>query len=182
GYIARGSQSSLFFQWRASAGGSEQWHGALLPHAGSSSRAFAGVRELGSILERIGDAVAPPADGPLVETEVGILWHADAWWALETPDLPNDAITYADEVRAMHRSFWRCGVPVDFVRPGADVDRFRLLVVPCLYPLSDQEVRWLEQYVDGGGELLVTFLSGISDPSLQIHPGGHPGRLRDLLG
>ena len=33
-----------------------------------------------------------------------------------------------------------------------------------------------------GGELLVTFLSGISDPSLRIAPGGYPGRLRDLLG
>src|SRR5699024_11372041 len=38
------------------------------------------------------------------------------------------------------------------------------------------------RYVAGGGELLVTFLSGISDESLRVVPGGYPGRLRDLLG
>lgn len=182
GYIARGSQSSLFFQWRASLGGAEQWHSALVPHTGGTSRRFEAVCELGTILERIAPAVHPPSEGPLVEAEVGILWHADGWWALETPHLPSDAITYSDEVRATHRSFWRAGIPVDFVRPGSETSRYRLLVVPCLYPLSDAQVTWLEQYVDNGGELLVTFLSGISDPSLRIAPDGYPGRLRSLLG
>ncbi|MGP9843949.1 beta-galactosidase [Brachybacterium sp. 107] len=182
GYIARGSQSSLFFQWRASLGGSEQWHSGLVPHAGASTRRFEAVCELGSILERIAPAVRLPADGPLVEAEVGILWHADGWWALETPHLPSDTIRYSDEVRATHRSFWRAGIPVDFVRPGADASRYRLLVVPCLYPLSDEQVTWLEQYVEASGELIVTYLSGISDASLRIQPGGYPGRLRELLG
>ncbi|NMA76868.1 MAG: beta-galactosidase [Actinomycetales bacterium] len=182
GYIARGSQSSLFFQWRASLGGAEQWHSALVPHTGGTSRRFEAVCELGTILERIAPAVRPPSEGPLVEAEAGILWHADGWWALETPHLPSDAITYSDEVRATHRSFWRAGIPVDFVRPGSDASRYRFLVVPCLYPLSDAQVTWLEQYVDNGGELLVTFLSGISDPSLRIAPDGYPGRLRTLLG
>src|SRR5699024_8357517 len=169
GYIARGSQSSLFFQWRASLGGAEQWHSALVPHAGGSTARFEAVCELGSLLERIAPAVALPADGPLVAADVGILWHADGWWALETPHLPSDAISYSEEVRATHRSFWRAGIPTDFVRPG-------------LYPLSDEQITWLEEYVDGGGELLVTFLSGISDPALRIAPGGYPGRLRELLG
>jgi beta-galactosidase len=182
GYIARGSQSSLFFQWRDSAGGPEQWHGSLVSHVGAGTRRFDAVCELGAILERIREAVAPPATGPLVEAEVGIVWHADGWWALESPDLPHDAIRYSDEVRAMHRSLWRAGVPTGFVRPGTPVDGLRLLIVPCLYPLSEAQVTWLEQYVHAGGELLVTFLSGISDPHLRITPGGLPGRLRDLLG
>ncbi|HEX7353072.1 beta-galactosidase [Brachybacterium sp.] len=182
GYLARGSQSSLFFQWRASAGGSEQWHSGLVPHAGGSTRRFETVCELGALLEQITPAVSLPADGPLIAAEVGILWHADGWWALETPHLPSDAISYSDEVRATHRSFWRAGIPTDFVRPGADASGYRLLVVPCLYPLSETQVAWLEDYVAGGGELVVTYLSGISDPSLRIVPGGYPGRLRDLLG
>ena len=182
GYIARGSQSSLFFQWRASVGGAEQWHSGLVPHAGGDTRRFEAVCELGSILERISPAVRLPADGPLVAAEVGILWYADGWWALETPHLPSDVISYSAEVRATHRSFWRAGIPTDFVRPGADASAYRLLVVPCLYPLSDEQVSWLERYVEDGGELLVTFLSGISDPSLRIVPGGYPGRLRELLG
>lgn len=34
GYLARGSDSVLFFQWRASRAGAEMWHSAMLPHAG----------------------------------------------------------------------------------------------------------------------------------------------------
>ena len=182
GYIARGSQSSLFFQWRQSAGGAEQWHGALVPHAGGRSRVFASIARLGGILERLAPVAALPADGPLVRAEVGILWHADGWWALETPDLPSSHLTYSAEVRATHRSFWRAGIPVDFVRPLADLSAHRLLVVPAQYPLSDDQVSWLEEYVEGGGELVVTYLSGLADEHLRIATGGYPGRLRRLLG
>ncbi|WP_232820134.1 beta-galactosidase [Brachybacterium sp. YJGR34] len=182
GYIARGSQSSLFFQWRASLGGSEQWHSGLVPHAGDDTEHFRAVCALGETLERLAPVTALPADGPLVAAEVAIAWHADGWWALETPHLPHDGIRYAEEVRAIHRSFWRAGIPTDFARPGSDVSGYRLLVVPCLYPLSEEEVSWLEEYVAGGGELVVTFLSGLSDPSLRIVPGGYPGALRELLG
>src|SRR5699024_2575020 len=142
GYIARGSQSSLFFQWWASCGDADQWHSALVPHARGSTARFEAVCELGSLLERIARAAALPADGPLVAADVGFLWHADGWWALETPHLPSDAISYSEEVRATHRSFWRTGIPTDFVRPGADASRYRLLVVPCLYPLSDEQITW----------------------------------------
>lgn len=183
GYIARGSQSSLFFQWRASVGGAEQWHGALVPHAGDDSRTFAAVERLGGILASISEVAAPPRDGGRpFEASVGIVWHADAWWAMETPHLPNDALTYADEVRATHRSFWRAGVPTDFVRPGGDLDGYRVVVVPCLYPMSGDTVSWLREFAADGGTVIVTYLSGISDENLSIARGGYPGVLRELLG
>jgi len=182
GYIARGSQSSLFFQWRQSAGGSEQWHGGLVPHAGGSSRAFATIERLGGILESIREVVEPPADGRLSDAEVGILWHADGWWALETPQMPNDALTYSDEVRSTHRALWRSGIETDFVRPGAPIGRYRVLVVPCLYPMSEETAAWLHDYAASGGTVVVSYLSGVSDENLRIVGGGFPGRLRDLLG
>ncbi|MGW8482301.1 beta-galactosidase [Microbacterium sp. NPDC055903] len=181
GYIARGSQSSLFFQWRAAAGGSEQWHGALVPHGGANA-AFDAVVELGGILETISEVTAPPADGVIVEASVGIVWHADGWWALETPHLPNDAMSYSDEVRATHRSFWRAGIATDFVRPGADVSSYRLLVVPTLYAMRPEIAAWLREYVDAGGRLVVTYLTGVADENQRIIGGGYPGAIADLLG
>lgn len=182
GYIARGSQASLFFQWRASAGGSEQWHGALVPHAGGETRAFAAVERLGGILERIAPALAPPASGPMVPAQVGIVWHADGWWALETPHLPSDAMTYSAQLRGTHRSFWRAGIATDFLAPGADARGYRLLVVPTLAPMTPQQAAWLEDYVRGGGTLVLGPMTGISDETLRVVPGGHPGMLQDLLG
>lgn len=182
GYVARGSQASLFFQWRASAGGSEQWHGALVPHAGADTRAFAAVERLGGILERIAPALAPPASGPMISAEVGLVWHADGWWALETPHLPSDAISYPAQMRAAHRALWRAGIPTDFLAPGADARRYRLLVVPTLYPLSREQAAWLAAYVEDGGTLVTGPLTGLADEHLRVLPGGYPGALRDLLG
>ncbi|MFC0672607.1 beta-galactosidase [Brachybacterium hainanense] len=182
GYVARGAQSSLFFQWRASAGGSEQWHGALVPHAGADSRAFATTVRLGEILAAISPVAALPAQGRLVEAEVGIVWHADGWWALETPHLPSDALSYPEELRATHRALWRGGIPVDMVEPGADARAYRLLIIPTLYPLAPAQAAWLDEYVRAGGTLVVGPLTGMSDAHLRVITGGYPGMLRDLLG
>lgn len=182
GYIARGSQSSLFFQWRASVGGSEQWHGALVPHAGENSRAYAATCELGENLEKIAEVLSPPDDGRLSTAEVAIVWHADAWWALETPHLPNDSLTYRDEVRSTHRSLWRAGIATDVIRPGADTDGYRVLVVPCLYVVTPEIAAWLRAFAEQGGTVIVSYLSGIADENLRIANGGYPGMLRDLLG
>ncbi|GAA4768863.1 beta-galactosidase [Microbacterium gilvum] len=182
GYIARGAQSSLFFQWRAGSGGSEQWHGALVPHAGGGSKAFRTVVELGEILERLHEVVEPPQDGRLVDARVGIVWHADGWWSLETPHLPNDAVSYSDEVRATHRSFWRAGIATDFVRPGADASRYRLLVVPALYAVDDATQDWLRRYVETGGRLVVLAPSGLVDGRQRVGGGAYPARLRALVG
>jgi beta-galactosidase len=182
GYIARGSQSSLFFQWRASAGGSESWHGALVPHAGPDTRAFDAVVQLGDMLEKIAEVAAPPADGVVVESQIGVVWDAEGWWAWETPHLPNDAITYSDEVRGAHRSLWRSGHAVDFVRPGGDVSRYRLLVVPALFALTAETAQWFEEYVRSGGHLVATFGTGLADENQRIALGGYPGMLRSLLG
>ncbi|MGF6824180.1 beta-galactosidase [Microbacterium sp. ZKA21] len=182
GYIARGAQSSLFFQWRAAAGGSEQWHGALVPHGGGTSRGFDTVVQLGAALESIAEVTQPPASGPLVDAQVGIVWDAEGWWALETPHLPNESMNYSDEARATHRSFWRAGIPTDFVRPGADISQYRLLVVPTLYAMDSVVADWLRAYVDAGGRLLVSYLTGVADENQHVLGGGYPGVLRELLG
>jgi beta-galactosidase len=182
GYVARGSQGALFFQWRASAGGSETWHSAMVPHVGPESRTFEGVVELGSLLGRLQEIAEPPQDGPVVEADVAILWDANGRWSLQTPHLPNDDLDYTAEVRATHRALWRAGVAVDFVRPGADAARYRVLFVPTLMAMDSGTVEWLTRYVEAGGHLVVGRFTGIADEHQRVAPGGYPGRLRDLLG
>ncbi|NKF34220.1 beta-galactosidase, partial [Pseudomonas sp. BGM005] len=62
-HVARGSDSVMYFQWRASRSGTEQFHSAMLPHSGSQSRVFRDVVDLGAHLEALaevrGSTVAP---------------------------------------------------------------------------------------------------------------------------
>lgn len=181
-YIARGSQGALFFQWRAPAAGSEVWHAGLVPHAGPNSREFREVTALGAALARIAEVAAPAIEGSVVDADVAILWHADGWWALENKGLPSEHLDYSASVRATHRALWHQGFAVDFVRPGTDLGRYKLVLVPSMFNLDDAGVAALRQHVDTGGTLAVWFFSGVADQDLHVTPGGYPGRLRDLLG
>ncbi|MFV2020747.1 beta-galactosidase [Micromonospora sp. LOL_023] len=179
-HIARGSRGAMFFQWRASRGGAEAFHSAMVPHAGADSRTFQTTVRLGKLLERLAET-----DEGEVPAQVAIGWDAASGWALQHPGLPSRHIEYADEVAAAHRALWRCGILTDFVCPAAgqlDLTGYRMLVLPALYLMSDEFADELGRWVHAGGHLVVSYLSGVADQYARVRLGGYPGALRDLLG
>ncbi|MFI5709419.1 beta-galactosidase [Kribbella sp. NPDC051620] len=176
-HLARGSRGALFFQWRASRGGAEMFHSAMVPHAGAESRRFREVAEFGALLPRLAEL-----DGSAVEADVAILWDAAAWWAMQSTHLPSTELDYLAAVQAAHRQFWAAGIGVDLADPGADLSAYRLVVVPSLYVVSDQAAASIARYVEGGGRLLVTYFSGIVDEDAQVRLGGYPGAFSEVLG
>ncbi|PRX96095.1 beta-galactosidase [Allonocardiopsis opalescens] len=177
GHVARGSVGAMFFQWRASAGGAEQWHGGMVPHAGPASRVYGEVCGLGGLLSRLGEAREARVVAP-----VAVLWDPECWWALGAPHLPAPDLDYLEAVAQVHRVLWRAGWTADFVAPGARLAGYRAVVAPALYLASDRAAEALAAYVEGGGRLLATFLSGVADEHGRVRTGGYPGALRGLLG
>ena len=115
-HVARGSRGAMFFQWRASRGGAEQYHAALVPHAGAETAVFRETMALGQLLGQLGEV-----DGASVEAPVAILWDAQAWWALLGPGLPSPDLRYVESLYAAHRALWKAGISADFVAPGDDL-------------------------------------------------------------
>jgi beta-galactosidase len=178
GYVARGADSVLFFQWRASRAGAELYHPALVPHAGPDTRIFTEAAELGAALERIGEVagsrVAPP--------DVAVLIDTGSRWALESPVLPSGEIRQLGLARSWHAALYRAGIGCDLVSPAASLSGYRLVIVPAVYLLSDEAAGSLHGFVAGGGHLVATFLSGIADQYHRVRTGGYPGALREVLG
>ncbi|WP_330274782.1 beta-galactosidase [Lentzea sp. NBC_00516] len=178
GHIARGSDGALFFQWRQSKAGAEQWHSAMVPHAGPDSRVFAEVKATGEAVSRLGDLA-----GSTVTADVAVLHDSDAWWALNSDGLPSSELGYHSALRNAHRALWDNGVVTDFAHPEADLSRYRLVVAPALYLLSDAGAENLRRYVVNGGTLLVQYFSGVVDSRAHARLGGYPaGPLREALG
>jgi beta-galactosidase len=176
--LARGADGTLFFQWRASRAGAEKFHSAMVPHGPlDRSRTWDEVRQLGSELSGL-DAVI----GTRVEATAAILVDWPSWWALELPSKPSGDVRLLEQIGDWYRALHRCGVTVDFVRAGADLSRYALVVVPNLYMVERETATRLESFVEGGGTLAVGFFSGIVDGFDQIHLGGYPAPLRRLLG
>ncbi|MDQ1065730.1 beta-galactosidase [Streptomyces canus] len=177
-HVAHGADGIAFFQWRAAKAGAEQWHSAMLPHAGTDSQIWRDVVQLGADLR----ALAEVRDSTST-AQVAIVWDWDARWALELPSQPSGELRYQDLVRDWYTPLWRAGVAVDFVRPDdPELDRYKLVLAPSLYLVTEAAAANLARFTERGGTLAVGFHSGMVDENAHVYLGGYPGAFRDILG
>ncbi|GAA1006930.1 beta-galactosidase [Acrocarpospora pleiomorpha] len=176
-HVARGSDAVMFFQWRASRFGAEKFHSAMIPHAGTDSQIWRDVVALGSDLRELAEV-----RGSRVAAEVAIVWDWESYWALELEWRPSGDLTFLDRISAFYETLWRTHVTTDFVHPSADISGYRVVIAPSSYLLTEASAKNLQRYVESGGNLVVSYFSGIVNEHDTVHPGAHPGVLRDLLG
>ena len=177
-HLARGADGTLFFQWRASVAGAEKFHSAMVPHAGTGSRRWREVVQLGADLHRLAEV----AGTRVQPAPVAVLHDWSSWWAAELDSHPSVDVGVMAESRAWHAALWRAGVGTDFAHPAADLAGYRVVIAPVLYLLAEETAARLRRFVESGGTLLVTYFSGIADVEDHVVAGGYPGLLRDLLG
>jgi beta-galactosidase len=176
-HTARGADGTLFFQWRQSRAGAERYHSAMVPHAGAETKVYREVCEVGAEYGLLGELI-----GSTVDASVAIVYDWQSHWLSAQPAHPTQDFSYHDTVFGLYRELWAAGVTVDFVPPSGDLSPYRLVVVPALCSVSDADAGALADYVDGGGNVLVTYMSGLTDERGHVRLGGYPGAFRDLLG
>lgn len=176
-HVARGADAVMFFQWRQSAAGSEKFHSAMVPHAGTNTEVWRNVVELGAVLKRLG-----PVQGSRVESRVAIVFDYEAWWASELDSHPSEEVNYLALLRAFHRSLFLRGVTADFVHPGGDLSGYALVLVCTLYTVDDANAANIAAAAHRGATVLISYFSGIVDSNDHVRLGGYPGAFRDLLG
>jgi beta-galactosidase len=175
--LARGADGIMHFQWRASKAGAEKYHSGMLPHAGTATRTWREVVQLGDELSRLDDVL-----GTRVPAEVALVFDWESWWALELPSKPSHDLTLLHQVMHWYRPLWQRNVAVDFVHPEHDLSRYRLVIAPNLYLVSDPGAAALVTFAERGGTLVLSFFSGIVDPRDHVRLGGYPAPFRELLG
>ncbi|MGW7078145.1 beta-galactosidase [Streptomyces sp. NPDC054866] len=176
-HIARGSEGALFFQWRQSRRGAEKFHSAMLPHAGTDSRVWREVAELGASIGELA-----PLKGSRTVADVAMLWDWHSWWAQSLQWRPSEDHDARERADTFYEALYDRHLTVDFAHPEADLSAYPLVVVPALYLATEAAALNLKEYVARGGTLLVSYFSGIVDEHDAVHPGPCPGALRDVLG
>lgn len=176
-HLGRGADAIMFFQWRASEFGAEKFHSAMLPHAGTDSRVWREVVDLGGRLGGLAEL-----RGSRVRAEVAILWDWESFWAQDLEWRPSVDASHRERIDAFYDRLWRDGITVDFAHPGQDLSGYKLVLAPSLYLLRAEDAANLTRYIEAGGTLLVSFFSGIVDEHDAVHPGGFMAPLRTALG
>ena len=176
-HFGRGADAILFFQWRASRKGAEKFHSAMLPHAGTDSRLWREVVELGGALGKLSET-----RGSRVAADVAIVWDSQSIWAQRLEWRPSIDVDPCLQIRAYYEALWRDGVTADFVSPEGDLGGYRLVVVPASYLMTHAAADNLTRFAERGGTVLVAFFSAAVDETDSVHEGGYLAPLKDLLG
>lgn len=179
-HVAMGADAVCYFQWRQSKAGAEKFHSAMVPHAGEDSAVFRDVCELGADLNKLSDEGI--LGSRLAKSRVAVVFDYESEWATEHTATPTQHVHHVDEPLAWFRALADQGVTADVVPVRGAWDDYEMVVLPSVYLLSEETTRRVRDYVVGGGRLVVTYYTSISDEKDHVWLGGYPGSIRDVVG
>jgi beta-galactosidase len=177
--LSRGANAILFFRWRQPRFGSEQFHGALLPHRPrKDARVYKEIVQLGEEVKLLSSALK----GTRVVPETCILYSHDNEWALQHPMQPNKHFKLRDHIQLFYNALHDRNIPVDFARPTEDLSKYKLVFAPSLFLMAGGEADRLKLYVQNGGTLVATCNTGLVDEYHMAPDNGYPHDMTDLFG
>lgn len=175
--IAHGAEAQIWFRWRTSLYGTEQYWNGVLGHDGVPARRYRDAAGTSEAIHKLSEYI----EGSEVISDVAVLSDYDDRWAMsQQPNGP-----FFDHVRSSlvyYNAFTKHGINVDFVSPSDDFSKYKIMVLPAKYILSEELSEKLRAYADNGGVLIITYRSGVKDTTNIPYVMTLPGHLRKLSG
>lgn len=178
--VACGADGVQYFQWRKGRGGSEQFHGAVVDHDGrDDTRVFNEVTTTNEAL-----AALTPVCGSLPKADAAMIFDWDNRWALDDAwGMQIKQKNLRETCCQLYAQLNHCGVETDVVGVDADLNRYKLVVLPMLFMTKPGFAQKIREYVENGGTVVATYLLGYVDESTLCWLGGFPGDgLREVFG
>ena len=175
--VARGADGILLFRERTCRFGAEEYWCGVLDHDNVPRRRYHEAAQLGRELERIG----PQLLGTHVEINVGVAGaDFDSLWGHEpiTLGLPNPR----QVAETIHTTFNQAGYAIGCVHPSDRLSGLNLYLIPHLTIIRDEWIPEWENWVRGGGTLVVGARTATKDLNGNVVAETLPGALRSLVG
>lgn len=174
---AQGADTVVYFRWRACPYGTEElWHG-ILNHDGKPNRRYEEISKIGQEMEKLSLNY-----GPLMpKARVAIVKSFDSEWS-QSIHRQVENLYYDELLLDYYRAFSQMGIPVDFVEAGESLKEYNLVIAPMLMMATEEEQKNLKEYAKNGGNLVLTFRSGIKDMYNNMLQETVPGYFAELAG
>lgn len=189
--VAHGSNSIQYFQFRKSRGSSEKFHGAVVDHVGNdgpyefvkteNTRVYKDVQAVGAALDRMNER--GDVYDTTVKAQVALVYDVENRWAMDEAQYVNNIDKkYIPTLVDHYRTFWEKGIQVEIVDSDSDISGYKLVIAPMLYMYRSGFEQKMRSFVENGGTLVGTYLSGLVDENDLCIPGGNPGNMMDVFG
>lgn len=178
--VAHGSDSVQYFQWRKGRGGQEKFHGAVIDHnQKAEGRVFDDVKNVGLTLEKIQEISAT-----YVKADVAVVYEFKNRWAVDCAmGFNNNDKKYKRTCINFYKQFWRRGINVDVIGLNHDLSKYKIVVLPMMYSISNTQIEKIEKFVANGGTIISTYMTGYVNETDLCYMDGFPGgRLKDIFG
>lgn len=178
--IAHGADFISYFRWRTCTFGTEMyWHG-ILDYSGRENRRLREVTDVSHKVNAIQEAA-----GSAYSAKVGILKDYDNIWDCQVDNWHRRVDGVSQE--ALFTALQMAHVPFDYlyIEDGTDPEsicKYEVLFYPHASILTEGKIRLLEQYVSGGGKLVMGCRTGYKDESGKCVMERLPGLAAKLTG
>ena len=171
-----GAEAVVFFRWRASRSGLEQYHAGLRKHDGEADIGYNDLVNIKSDLELM-DRISQDKSS----RQVAILFDYNHLWALDLQP-HRKGFSYLKLAFSYYYALRRLGYEVDIVAADSKLDVYKLVVAPTLVLGEKSLANRLSGYVKQGGTLLVGIRSGFKTETNLATDLPLPGVYSTLLG
>lgn len=177
--IAFGAQSVGYFQMKRSRNHAEMFHSAVIDDFVAKNRFTSELKQLGDRLEQMDE---------ILETEISN--DIAVVFDYEIRDIINynvgprkiGGMQYCEYFEEIHKAFISNGINVDVVNLKNDLTRYKALVIPMHFMLSESQVEMLAELEAGGTKLYITAFTGLADQENNLQTGGLNPKFSQLLG
>ncbi len=177
-HLASGANGLLYWNWHSIHNGYEAYWMGLLGHDLEENETYREACLIGEEWRRIGKRLSRLKK----ENKVAVVVDNVSLDALKWYPADKD-LSYNDIVRWMYDSLYELNIECDVVDVHSLVpERYRMIVTPALYSVSEETVEALEKFVREGGVLVSSFRSFVADRNLRIYPDRKPHGLNECFG
>jgi beta-galactosidase len=178
--LAHGSSGTLFYEWRSPLGGNEAGYPSVLGLDGSYGPDAAEYRRMACEYSRI----APLLREAKTESDLAMLFSYDnewdqGFWAgvsfRSTSGYDGAFKRYYAGMKALHRN-------IDVIPADKPLSKYRMVVSPGLRMVGDRTAKALNDYVSGGGILVLNAKAGTREMDARLRPMIGPGVFAEAAG
>lgn len=175
--IAHGADGILYFRWRTSRTGTEQYWQGILEHHGYSGRRYEEVLQVGKELQKIGRLI----EGSQNRAKVAIMQSYDTRFAFQVqPNHPN--FKYEKHIQDIYTGFFHNNISVDIISEKESLNGYKVVIVPAMYILTEETVKNLDEFAQSGGIVLFTPRTGVKDETNTVVNSKLPGLVAKMCG
>ena len=176
--VARGADGVMFFRWRPAHFGAEIYWMGVIDHDDVPRRRYDEASQFFHEMTAHKDAIL----GTHVRMDLGIAGadfdnqEAYKTYAMGLPSPIEDGVI-------LHRAAYLANMAVGFIHPEDDLSRLKALYVPHWVMWKPEWTARVTAFVEGGGTLILSAMTGTRDENNHIHRVAAPGAgLSDLAG